>query len=82
MKTIRILMLCFAFLAVLLCGTGCMACSRASMKWTARKEQRFKNIRYELSPDKQELILTYDREKTPDPVLLDGDAVFRRVFSN
>ena len=33
------------------------------MKWTGRKEVRFKNIDYVLSPDKKELILTYDREK-------------------
>ena len=62
MKAIQDIMLCFAFLAVPLCGTGCMA-SRATMKWTAREEQRFKNIRYAMSPDRQELILTYEREK-------------------
>ena len=79
MKTIRILMLCFAFLAVLLCGTGCMACSRASMKWTARKEQRFKNIRYELSPDKKEIVLTYDREKKWYIIPLAYFAIWRDV---
>lgn len=62
MKTVRIIMLCLVFLAVLLNGTGCMM-SRATMKWTGREEQRFKNIRYTLSPDKKELTLTYEREK-------------------
>ena len=63
MIAIRKIILSVAFLAVCLCGTGCMACSKASMKWTGRKEVRFKNIDYVLSPDKKELILTYDREK-------------------
>ena len=63
MKTIRCLMLFLAALALCLGGTGCMACSRASMKWTGREEMRFKNIRYELSQDKKELTLTYDRER-------------------
>ncbi len=63
MITKQNIMLFLAFLAVCLGGTGCMACSKASMKWTGRKEVRFKNIEYELSPDKQELILTYERER-------------------
>ena len=49
------------------------------MKWTARKEQRFKNIRYELSPDKQELILTYDREKKWYIIPLAYFAIWRDV---
>ena len=63
MIAIRNIMLCLVFLAVCLGGTGCMECSKASMKWTGREEMRFKNIEYELSPDKQELILTYERER-------------------
>ena len=63
MITKRNIMLYLAFFAVCLGGTGCMAYSKASMKWTGREEMRFKNIEYELSPDKQELILTYERER-------------------
>ena len=63
MTKIRKIMVCLAFLAVCLCGTGCMVCSKASMKWTGRREVRFRNIDYALSPDRKELILTYDREK-------------------
>ena len=62
MKPMRNLILFLAFLAVCLCGTGCIA-SRATVKWTGREEVRFKNIEYALSPDKQELTLTYEREK-------------------
>lgn len=60
--SLKIGFLFLAFLAVCLGGTGCMM-SRATMKWTGREEQRFKNIRYALSPDKKELTLTYEREK-------------------
>ena len=62
MKPMRYFILFLAFLAVCLYGTGCIA-SRAAMKWTGREEVRFKNIEYVLSPDKQELTLTYEREK-------------------
>lgn len=79
MKTIRCLLLFLAFPAVCLIGTGCMACSKASMKWTGREEMRFKNIRYELSPDKRELTLTYDREKRWYVIPLAYFAVWRDV---
>ena len=44
MMTKQNIMLFLAFLAVCLGGTGCMACSKASMKWTGRKEVRFKDM--------------------------------------
>ena len=61
MKTIRILMLSFAFLAVCLGGTGCF--TQATIKNLGKTRWSYSTYSTALSPDESEVIIQY-RKKT------------------
>ena len=61
MKTIRILMLSFAFLAVCLGGTGCF--TQATIKNLGKTRWSYSTYSTVLSPDESEVVTTY-RKKT------------------
>ena len=61
MKAIRILMLCFAFLAVLLCGTGCF--THATIENLGKTRWSYSWDSTALSPDESEVVIKY-RKKT------------------
>ena len=61
MKTIRILMPCFAFLAVCLGGTGCF--TQATIKNLGKTRWSYSTYSTALSPDESEVVITY-RKKT------------------
>ena len=61
MKAIRILMLCIAFLAVCLCGTGCF--THATIENLGKTRWSYSWDSTALSPDESEVIIKY-RKKT------------------
>ena len=62
MKAIRNIMLCSAFLAVLLCGTGCFF-TNATIENLGETRWRYSKYSTALSPNGSEIVTTY-RKKT------------------
>ena len=61
MTTIRNIMLCIAFLAVCLCGTGCF--THATIENLGKTRWSYSTYSTALSPDESEVVITY-RKKT------------------
>ena len=64
MKTIRILMLCLAFLAVCLGGTGCF--TQATIKNLGKTRWSCSTYSTALSPDESEVVIIYSKKTEHD----------------